>query len=96
MTRDEVLGVLREQRGSLRAMGVERIALFGSFARGEEGGDSDVDLLVDLGPEVGYFDLIAIREHLEALLGWRVELVPRGAVKRQLRERILGEAIDAA
>lgn len=96
MSRDEVLDALRDQREVLRSMGVERVALFGSVARGEEGANSDVDLLVDLGPDVGYFDLIAIREHLETVLGRRVDLVPRRALKRQLRERILSEAIDAA
>lgn len=96
MSRDEVLAILRAQFASFRAMGVEHIALFGSFARGEECGDSDVDLLVDLGQGVGYLDLIAIREHLEEQLGRRVDLVPRRALKRQLRQRILDEAIDAA
>ena len=55
--------------------------------------DSDVDLLVDLGPSVGYFDLMAIREHLEAVLGRRVDVVPRRAIKRQLRQQILDEAV---
>ena len=96
MSRDRILAILREQRASLRAMGAEGLALFGSFARGEESEDSDIDLLIDLDPAAGYFELIAIREHLEELLGRRVDLVPRRAVKRQLRQRIFDEAIDAA
>jgi len=96
MSRDEVLSILSELLASLRSMGVEHIALFGSFARGEESGNSDVDLLVDLASDVGYLDLIAIREHLEKQLGRRVDLVPRRALKRQLRQGILDEAIDAA
>ena len=45
-TREDVLRVLRAHEAELRAMGIERLDLFGSFARDEAGPDSDVDLLV--------------------------------------------------
>jgi predicted nucleotidyltransferase len=45
---DDVLHTLRMHRDALRRLGVSHAAVFGSVARGESGGESDLDLLVDL------------------------------------------------
>jgi len=47
MTRDDVIGKLREHMPEIRGFGVSRLALFGSLARVEERPDSDVDILVE-------------------------------------------------
>ena len=47
-SRADVLRVLRAHEAELRAMGIERLSLFGSFARDEAGPDSDVDLLATM------------------------------------------------
>ena len=98
MRRDEVLQVLSENREEIRAFEIERLALFGSVARDEARPGSDVDLLVKFRPEaqVGFFELVRLKARLEELLGARVDLVTEDALKRQLRERVLGEAITAA
>ena len=98
MRRNEVLRVLSENREWIRAHGVERIALFGSVARGEDRPGSDVDLLVKFRSEAqaGLFEVVRLRAHLEDLLGVPVDLVTEDALKRGLRERVLGEAIPAA
>ncbi len=96
MRRDEVLAILAGHREELRQRGVRSLALFGSVARDEAGPESDVDLLVELERPAGYFKLAEVKSYLEAILGRKVDLVTRGGIKRQLRERILAEAIDAA
>jgi predicted nucleotidyltransferase len=80
---------------TIRALGVARLALFGSVARGEARPDSDVDLLVQFSPGAKTFDrFLALSELLEALLGRRVELVTTESLSPFLGPRILAEAQD--
>jgi predicted nucleotidyltransferase len=69
--------------------------LFGSFARGDAGPESDVDLLVDLDQHTfdRYMDL---KLRLEDLLGRDVDLVPIEKLRRRIRDQIMREAIRAA
>ncbi len=97
MKRDEVLGILEKFRDELReAYGVDSIALFGSIVRDEAGPNSDIDLLVEFNRPVGMFLFLELKEYLEKILGHRVDLVTRSGLKRQLRDRILREALDAS
>lgn len=97
MRRDEALTILRAHSDELRSrFGVSSLSLFGSVARDEAGPESDVDVLVEFAEPVGIFEFLALQEHLAELLGHRVDLVMKRAIKRQLRDRILGEAIHAA
>jgi len=95
MTRDEVLRRLAEGRAELAQLGVRSLDLFGSVARGEAGSGSDVDLLVEFDRAIGLFHFFRVQQRLEEMLGCRVDLVMRDAVKRQLRERIFSEAVRA-
>jgi len=67
-------------------------------ARDEAGLESDVDVLVAFEPgrTGGYFEFFDLQEYLQVLLKAKVDLVTEGALKRQLKERILAEAIHAA
>lgn len=76
-------------------MHVAELALFGSFVRGEETPDSDIDLLVELDVKT-YDNYMDLKEYLEALLGRRVDLVLKSALKPRLREPILREAVRVA
>ena len=96
MTRDQVLQRLSEVRAELASLGVRSLDLFGSVARGEGRAGSDVDLLVQFESPVGLFHFFRVQRRLEEILGCRVDLVMRDAVKRQLRDRIFAEAIRAA
>jgi predicted nucleotidyltransferase len=96
MRREEALRILREHRAELDAMGVRSLSLFGSVARDEAGPESDVDLLVEFARPVGYFHFFGVQEYLQGILGRRVDLATPDALKVQLRDRILGEAVRAA
>jgi hypothetical protein len=69
---------------------VERIGYFGSFARGEQNVDSDIDILVEFRRPLGwaFFDL---QEFLEKELNRKVDLVSSKALKSQLRDEILSQ-----
>ncbi|HEX2187891.1 MAG TPA: nucleotidyltransferase family protein [Longimicrobiaceae bacterium] len=96
MRRDEALKILREHKAELDAMGITSLSLFGSVARDEAGPESDVDLLVEFEDVVDLFEFVRVKLQLEGILGRRVDLVTPRALKRQLRKRILGEAVRAA
>jgi predicted nucleotidyltransferase len=75
-----------------RSHGARRVRIFGSFARGEERADSDVDVLVDLEPGRDLLDIVAIKQDLEALLGRGVDVVTERAVSPYIRAAVLKEA----
>lgn len=100
-SRSELLAVLRAHEAELRARGVEALTLFGSIARGDATGASDVDLAVrpGVGFSTGGFDhfgrLDALRDRLSALLGCDVDLVEETAARARLRQLIEREGVRA-
>ncbi len=93
MLADEVLATLRAHRPELHGLGVRSLALFGSVARGEEGPDSDVDLLVEFEPPLGFDRYMDAKFRLEALLGRPVDLVTTRGLKPELRATVEREAL---
>ena len=93
-TPNDILKVIEKNRDAIRGYGVRRLALFGSFARGEETQKSDLDFIVEFETKTfdAYMDLKAF---LEELFGREVDLVLADAIKPRLRPHILKEAIHA-
>jgi len=97
MTRDDVLRILGQRRDQLRQQfGVKSLALFGSVARDEAAGTSDVDLLVEFDRPTGYFGLVRLELFLREILGSEVDLGTPGSLRPKMRERVAKEAIDVA
>jgi uncharacterized protein len=95
LTRETVVERLRASESEIRALGVERLASFGSVMHGSARPDSDVDLLVEFSRGAKSFDrFLELCELLEKLLGRRVELVTTEALSPFLGPRILAEAQD--
>ena len=74
---------------------VDRLSIFGSWVHGEQKPGSDVDLLVDFDPaaRVGFLFSIALEDELRVLLGRKVDLVTRGALKPRIGRRVLTELV---
>src|SRR6266567_7244900 len=83
VTRGEVQLTLSAHPSELKALGVRSLEIFGSVARGDAGPGSDVDLLVEFDRPIGLFHFFRVQRTLEQLLGCRVDLVMRDAVKPQ-------------
>jgi predicted nucleotidyltransferase len=74
---------------------ITRMALFGSYARGDQHEDSDVDILVDVDPSIG-LKFISLAEELERLLGEHVELVSSCAVGPRMKPVLEADCVEVA
>lgn len=92
--RKSVIRALEENREVIRRLGVRRLGLFGSAARGESTSASDLDFVVEF--ERKSFDAyMDLKEFLENLFSCRVDLVLADTIKPALRESILREKVHA-
>ena len=73
--------------------GVTNVRVFGSSARGTDTDLSDVDLLVDLSPDVGIISLIGLEREIAEILGRQVDVVPAANLKTEVAARTFAEAI---
>lgn len=75
---------------------VESIAIFGSVAKGAENPDSDIDILIRFKNTPGLFGFIDLKQYLETISGRTIDLVTENALKKQMRDDILKEAVLVA
>lgn len=91
---DQLLKAKREEILRIAARhGALNVRVFGSVARGDARADSDVDLLVDVGPNRTPFFPGGLIADLQDLLGRRVEVVTERGLHWFLRDRVLREAV---
>ncbi len=99
MKRDEALKILAANRERLlKDFSVKSLSIFGSVARDEAKEASDIDVLVEFeeGTSVGLFLFIRLMHFLQDILGCKVDLATPDALRKEMREEILREAIHAA
>jgi predicted nucleotidyltransferase len=95
LSREIAFERIRSAESELRAMGIARLALFGSTVRDEARPDSDVDVLIQFTAGAkSYERFLAVAELLEARLGRRVDLVTTEGLSPFLGPRIQAEAVD--
>jgi len=88
---------IAENKAYLReTYGVTEIGVFGSFARGDNDADSDIDISVELNHEkvaVGLFEFAGMQFYLEDLLGRKVPQPLKTGIKPLIKDRILSQLI---
>jgi hypothetical protein len=92
--RDDVFTILAAHTDTLRRLGVRRLGLFGSCARGEATANSDLDFVVDFA-EKSFDAYMDLKAYLEDLFGCRVDLVLADTIKPRLRPIIQRETVYA-
>jgi uncharacterized protein len=91
---EQLLHVKRDEIKRIAARhGAYNIRVFGSVTRGEAGPESDIDILIDVGPTTSSWFPAGLILDLEDLLGRPVDVITEKALKPELRDHVLREAI---
>ncbi len=94
MDTQDILAKLRELKPTITARyKIREISLFGSFVRDEQGVGSDIDLLAEFEDNADLFDLIGLSLYLEEIFHHPVDVVSKQALRAELRESVLHQAI---
>ena len=97
MNRQDIIDRLRQNERALRARGVVHAALFGSLARGDNGPDSDIDIMIDIEPEahVSVYDYVGLKDYIANLFEGPVDVVNREGLKSYVRPAATADAVYA-
>ena len=91
---DEIKKSLTAQKSTLHTKyKINSLGIFGSYVRGEQKSESDLDILIDYEEAPSLITLIEIENQLSKLLGIKVDLVTRKGIKPRLRSYILEEVV---
>jgi len=93
-TVEEITGTLRAHLTQLsERYGVHALGLFGSYLREEQGRSSDLDVLVEFDRTPTLLEFVDLQQYLSDLLGVKVDLVMKRALKPAIGRRILAEVV---
>jgi predicted nucleotidyltransferase len=97
MRRDDVIARLKEAEPALRARGIRRAAVFGSVARGEDRPDSDIDILVEIDPDVplSVFEYVGLKGFVAGFFDGPVDVIAEDGLKPFVRPSVTADAIYA-
>ncbi len=88
----EIKIIIQEHKKELEEkFGLREIGIFGSYVRGDQLQDSDIDILVEIERPMGFIKFIKLENHLSQILGTKVDLVTKKALKPYIGRRILQE-----
>lgn len=94
MNIEDILAKLKELKPIITARYKAReIGLFGSFVRGEQNANSDIDILADFEDGADLFDLIGLTLYLEETFQRPVDVVPKRALRAELQDSVLREVV---
>jgi uncharacterized protein len=93
MELEKVIQILKQNKRDLNRLGVKSLAIFGSTVRNEATGESDVDLLVEFEGPATFDGYMETKFLIEDVLGRRVDLVTRQALRPGMLQRVESEAV---
>ena len=92
---DEIREILRKNEDIIaRDFKAEIVGIFGSYARGEQKKESDVDIVVRFKEGASLLDLVGLADFLEEKLGIKVDVVSERAIRPELKDHILKELVS--
>ncbi|MFC1484897.1 nucleotidyltransferase family protein [bacterium] len=88
----EIIQILQENKKTLAKYKVKKLGIFGSYVKGEQKEESDIDILVEFEPDgKDLFNYLRLQDYLETILNKKVDLIIKEAIKTQLKDVILNE-----
>ena len=95
MTRDEIIAKLRATAPALKAGGVTSLAIFGSRSRGDAREDSDLDVLIDVDPNIEFslLDLAGVQHIVQDATGLETQATLRNDLDQRIAERIADDIV---
>lgn len=91
---EEIIALLRNEKAFLRQKyKISEIGIFGSYVRGDQEKDSDLDILIDKDEAIGLLKLANLQNYLSSLIGIKVDLVIRKSLKPHIGKNILNEVV---
>jgi predicted nucleotidyltransferase len=88
-----ILNQNNQNANPLATYQITRLGIFGSYARGEQTDDSDIDVLVEYEKAPSLWRLIELRDYLSELFAVKVDVVTKNGLKARIRESVLAEVI---
>jgi hypothetical protein len=77
----------------IKKRGIKKAGIFGSYARGEQNKNSDIDILIEPSKEMGFFEIVNLEEELKKSLKKKIDLLTYASIHKLLRDKILKEEI---
>lgn len=94
MNKDEILKTIRGLNPQIKEKYKADVkAIFGSYVRGEQNPESDLDVLVEFYPEANLIHLIGLSQFLEDEIHIPVDVVPIDTIRKEIEKQVLKEAI---
>jgi len=91
---EKIKKLLSKRKAELKKLfNVKEIGIFGSYVRKEQKRGSDLDVLVEFKEVPGLFKFLRLEDYLTKMLGIKVDLVRKKAVRKELRHQILNEVV---
>ncbi|MFX1452690.1 MAG: nucleotidyltransferase family protein [Promethearchaeota archaeon] len=90
----KIIGILKNNEDTLKKLyKVKKIGIFGSIVRGEQTENSDVDILIEFKEPISLFEFMDLEDYLTELIGMKIDLVSKNALKPRIGKIILEEVI---
>ena len=94
MSKEQIRKKMKEQMPMLKKKyHVKKMGIFGSFAKGKQTKNSDIDILVEFNSPIGFFAFLEMENFLSKSLHRKVDLVSKKAVKKAVKKEILREVV---
>ncbi len=93
--KEDIIKIIKNLHNEMKKYKVHEIGVFGSVVRGEQKQSSDIDVLVDFEEDADLFDLVGLGLFLEEQLGSKVDVVPKRALRKEIRDTVLKEVVPA-